>query len=343
MILYGYVAAEIILLAYSLKKNAAVSRKSLYALIFMEMINCILFISGRNINPAFEIMPVMYVLDGWILLYLHRRAMLYNIEDCIVSSLGKQDTYGYVVFDDHENYLGCNNVAKKIFPEISDCKVDLPIKNKSTVEVLLHWIDEYKAGIGENFSYENGDAHYQCSIERIWHKEKAYGYIIEMQEDTDRWRYMNLLSSYNARLESQVREKTEHIRNIQAQVLLGMADMVENRDGSTGGHIKRTSDVVRILVETIQERNILPLETEFCENIIKAAPMHDLGKIGIDDRILKKPGRLTEEEFAIMQTHALKSALLVEGILKGVEEEHFVRVAVNVAEYHHEKWNGTGF
>ena len=84
--------------------------------------------------------------------------------------------------------------------------------------------------------------------------------------------------------------------------------------------------MVRILVETIQEKNILPLEAEFCEDIIKAAPMHDLGKIGIDDRILKKPGRLTEEEFAVMQTHALKSALLVEGILKGVEEEHFVRV-----------------
>ena len=343
VIVYGYVAAEIILLVYSLKKNAAVSRKSLYALIFMEMINCILFICGRNINPAFEIMPVMYVLDGWILLYIHHRAMLYNIEDCIVSSLGKQDTYGYIVFDNHENYLGCNNVAKKIFPEISGCKVDLPIKDKPTIEVLLHWLGEYEAGACENFSYENGDIHYQCSIERIWHKEKAYGYIVEMQEDTDRWRYMNLLSSYNAELQSQVREKTKHIRNIQSQVLLGMADMVENRDGSTGGHIKRTSDVVRILVETIQEKNILPLGEELCKDIIKAAPMHDLGKIGIDDRILKKPGRLTEEEFAIMQTHALKSALLAEGILKGVEEEHFVRVAVNVAEYHHEKWDGTGY
>ena len=71
--------------------------------------------------------------------------------------------------------------------------------------------------------------------------------------------------------------------------------------------------------------------------------MHDLGKIGIDDMILKKPGRLTEEEFAIMKTHASQSAVLVESILKGVEDKHFVRVAVNVAKYHHEKWNGTGY
>ena len=154
---------------------------------------------------------------------------------------------------------------------------------------------------------------------------------------------MNLLSSYNAELEDQVKEKTEHIVNIQSQVLLGMANMVENRDGNTGGHIKRTSDVIKILVNTIQENNMLPLEITFFEDIIKAAPMHDLGKIGIDDRILKKPGKLTNEEFAIMQTHAQKSAVLVESILKGVEEEHFVKVAINVAKHHHEKWNGTGY
>ena len=273
---------------------------------------------------------------------MQRRAMLYNIEDCVVSSLRKQETYGYIVFDNHENYLGCNNVARKIFPEISECKVDLPVKNVPKVEAILGWIREYDKG-HEEFSYENGDSHYQCNIERIWYKEKAYGYIVEMQDDTDRWNYMNLLSSYNAELEDQVKEKTEHIVNIQSQVLLGMANMVENRDGNTGGHIKRTSDVIKILVNTIQENNMLPLEITFFEDIIKAAPMHDLGKIGIDDRILKKPGKLTNEEFAIMQTHAQKSAVLVESILKGVEEEHFVKVAINVAKHHHEKWNGTGY
>ncbi|MGN0365869.1 MAG: HD domain-containing phosphohydrolase [Suilimivivens sp.] len=342
VIVYGYIVVEIFLLIYSLKKTHAVPRKSLYAMIFMETINCVLFVFGRKINPAFEIMPFMYVIDGWILLYMQRRAMLYNIEDCVVSSLRKQETYGYIVFDNHENYLGCNSVARKIFPEISECKVDLPVKNVPKVEEILGWIREYDKG-HEEFSYENGDSHYQCNIERIWYKEKAYGYIVEMQDDTDRWNYMNLLSSYNAELEDQVKEKTEHIVNIQSQVLLGMANMVENRDGNTGGHIKRTSDVIKILVNTIQENNMLPLEITFFEDIIKAAPMHDLGKIGIDDRILKKPGKLTNEEFAIMQTHAQKSAVLVESILKGVEEEHFVKVAINVAKHHHEKWNGTGY
>lgn len=125
--------------------------------------------------------------------------------------------------------------------------------------------------------------------------------------------------------------------------MLGMADIVENRDGNTGGHIKRTSHVVELLIDTILENNMLPLEKEFCQAVIKAAPMHDLGKIGIDDKILRKPGRLTDEEFAIMQTHAAKSGELVENILRDVEDEYFVNIAKNLARHHHEKWNGAGY
>lgn len=239
--------------------------------------------------------------------------------------------------------MGCNAIAKKIIPGLVQCKVDMQVKDVVQVEKILEWLDEYSQNIRNSFAYENENHHYHCSIRRLCHKGKACGYIVEMQEDTDKWNYMKLLSTYNSELETQVKEKTEHISNIQSQVVIGLADIVENRDDNTGGHIKRTSDVVCILMEVIRENQILVLEEKFCNDIIKAAPMHDLGKIGIDDSILRKPGRLTDEEFAIMQTHAEKSAALVESILKGVEEEHFVNVAINVAKYHHEKWNGTGY
>lgn len=130
----------------------------------METVNCALFLGGRILNPAIEIMPLMYVADGWILLYLHHRAMMYNIEDCIISSLGKQETYGYIMFDNDLNYLGCDNIAHQIFPELSECRVDLPIRNMSKVEVLLHWIAEYSKGVRENFSH-------RCFLEwQIWWK-----------------------------------------------------------------------------------------------------------------------------------------------------------------------------
>ena len=71
--------------------------------------------------------------------------------------------------------------------------------------------------------------------------------------------------------------------------------------------------------------------------------MHDLGKIAVDDRILRKPGRFTEEEFEEMKKHSEKGAEIVGQILEGVEDDEFVRIAKNVAHYHHEKWNGEGY
>ena len=100
---------------------------------------------------------------------------------------------------------------------------------------------------------------------------------------------------------------------------------------------------MKMLIATIVEEKLLPMSKEFCDDIIKAAPLHDLGKIAIDDKILRKPGRLTEEEFAVMKTHAERSAELVDSIFRDVETDHFVKVAYNIARHHHEKWNGTGY
>lgn len=81
----------------------------------------------------------------------------------------------------------------------------------------------------------------------------------------------------------------------------------------------------------------------FCERMIKAAPMHDLGKIAVDDSILRKPGRFEPEEYEQMKTHSPKGALIVQKVLKETTDEEFKRIAINVAHYHHEKWNGTGY
>ncbi|MBQ3025497.1 MAG: HD domain-containing protein [Spirochaetaceae bacterium] len=343
IIIYGYIIMGVLTLIYSLHKKHTVSKKSVFTLLMLEIVNTSLFIISRVLDFPFEIMPAMYVLDGLILLYIHRRTSMYNIKDCVNSSLEKQDTYGYIVFDNKKNYLGCNSVAEKIVPDLKKCVVDSQVDDLPKMKIFLNWIKDYTKRFTNDFNYEYEDKHYECVIERIWYKEKPCGYIIELHEETEKWKYLDLISSYNFKLEERIRDKIQHIQNIQSQILLGIASVVENRDDSTGGHIKRTSDVIKILVDVIREKDILRLSDEFCEDLIKAAPMHDLGKIGIDDKILRKPGRLTEEEFAIMQSHVIKSAQLVEKILGGVEEEHFVNVAINVAKHHHEKWNGMGY
>ena len=122
-----------------------------------------------------------------------------------------------------------------------------------------------------------------------------------------------------------------------------MAVVVESRDNSTGGHVRRTSEGVRILIEEMRKDNRFEMTDKFCKDIVKAAPMHDLGKIAVDDAVLKKPGRFTDEEFEKMKRHAAEGAKIVHEILKDTDDEEFRKVAENVAHYHHERWDGSGY
>ncbi len=148
---------------------------------------------------------------------------------------------------------------------------------------------------------------------------------------------------YNEELEKDVAAKTKKIVELHDKLIIGMATMVEGRDNSTGGHIRRTSTGVRILTETMRENGSLDLTDSFCEKIIKAAPMHDLGKIAVDDAILRKPGRFTAEEYEVMKTHAAEGARIVHDILADTDDTEFQSIAENVAHYHHERFDGSGY
>ena len=128
-------------------------------------------------------------------------------------------------------------------------------------------------------------------------------------------------------------------------VLVAIADIVENRDLSTGGHIKRTRQVVEILTKTLMEdSNFKDILTEdFSESIINTAAMHDLGKIAIPDEILNKPGKLTPEEFDVIKTHSRKSYEIINSVLGGLDDDEFKKIAGNIALYHHEKYDGSGY
>lgn len=150
------------------------------------------------------------------------------------------------------------------------------------------------------------------------------------------------LSEMKKGLEHKLDERMKHIEHIQEMMILGMATMVESRDNSTGGHIKRTSEVVKIFSAKLLEGSG-GFSEDFLHMTARAAPMHDLGKIAVDDVILRKQGRFTDEEYDKMKKHSAEGARIVSQILKGVEEETFVNIAVNVAHYHHEKWDGSGY
>ena len=342
-VMIGNTIPTLLIVFYSLFKKNTVSNKNAKLIVCMEVLNIFLFIVSGKYNHIIEVMPFMYVVDGWIMIYLQRRVMMYNVEDSINTSMGTQENNSYIIFDINKNYIGSNSKFEQLFPEIVNCGIDFKIKNIPEVEKMYSWIEAFNKDNKKEFPFEKNGQHYNCTVAKVLFKDKLVGNIIEFKDDTDKFNYLRLLSKYNTELENEVREKTKQIYNIQSKLVVGMANMVENRDENTGGHIKRTSGIVKILVDTIIQYDLFMNDEDYFQNIVKAAPMHDLGKITITDTILRKPGRLTSEEFEIMKTHATKSAELVEEILQDAEEKDFVEIAKNVAKHHHERWDGSGY
>ena len=344
IILYGYMIADVVITIIAFVKKH-VSKSSLYLLITLQLITITSFLLGRVINPALEVMPAVYVVNGFILVLIQSQLSKYNLDDIIYDAMQQNNTTGYIVLDSSNKFISCNDIAKECIPGLENCVVDTYISEVKELDFLCEWIDLFNKDKDSSIvqTLRSNERYYECTIKVLNTYGKNKCYLIELQDCTDRKRYYDLLSNYNAKLKQQVEEQIQHISHIQQKTILGMASMVENRDSNTGGHIKRTSDVIKIFIKYMKKNSHFNLSDEFCEDLIKAAPMHDLGKIAIEDRVLQKPGKFTDEEFAIMKTHSEKSANIIENILRGIEEDHFVDVAVNVARYHHEKWNGTGY
>lgn len=135
------------------------------------------------------------------------------------------------------------------------------------------------------------------------------------------------------------------LRTYNQEMVMGFATLVENRDGSTGGHIRRSTEYVRILADELKARNIYSetLTDDYMKNLVMAAPMHDVGKIAIPDAILQKPGRLTDEEYTVMKTHAARGSSIIKETFNHMGDNEYEKIAYEVARHHHEKWNGRGY
>ncbi|MBO4449925.1 MAG: HD domain-containing protein [Clostridiales bacterium] len=148
---------------------------------------------------------------------------------------------------------------------------------------------------------------------------------------------------------NETQRKNEAISTFQSGMISVMADLVESRDKSTGTHIKNTSAYVAIICDELIDEGLYSdvVDEDYKNNVVASAPMHDIGKIKISDAILNKPGRFTDDEFAIMKTHSAEGAKIIETVKKTIESEalseNYLGEAENMAHYHHEKWNGQGY
>lgn len=156
----------------------------------------------------------------------------------------------------------------------------------------------------------------------------------------------DFLTDKNAYLEAEVDRRMEENRLIQDVSIRALAHLAETRDPETGDHILRTQEYVRLLAELLQEhpRFRSLITPRFIDLVTQAAPLHDIGKVGIPDHILLKAGRLTPDEWAVMKTHAEIGARAIERAESDVDRPvDFFAVAKEVARWHHERWDGRGY
>jgi putative two-component system response regulator len=153
------------------------------------------------------------------------------------------------------------------------------------------------------------------------------------------------LRNYNQNLRLEVEKQTERVYELQNSVLQTMAELVEYRDDVTGGHIERTQEYLKILLLELIKRGIYAetVDSWNLKFLLQSSQLHDVGKIAIGDAILKKPGKLTPEEFNIMKTHTTFGEKVIERIEKNTSERDFLGHAKIFAGTHHEKWDGSGY
>lgn len=134
----------------------------------------------------------------------------------------------------------------------------------------------------------------------------------------------------------------EHYQN---EMVMGFATLVENRDGNTGGHIRRSSAYVKLIAWNLKKnKKYRPILTrDYISHLEQSAPMHDIGKIGVPDAVLQKPGRLTDEEFEIMKQHTVTGGKIIRETFGHLFDGAYETMAFQVARFHHEKWNGKGY
>lgn len=155
------------------------------------------------------------------------------------------------------------------------------------------------------------------------------------------------LYEYRTRLEKVVQKKTREVEDLYHIITISWAEMVESRDGTTGDHVRNTSRyfgaLLRLLSQTPRFAVYFPVES--LGDYIRASIMHDIGKIGISDQVLKKPGPLSKEEYDCMKLHSRIGADMIQKIIDsaGAAEITFLAYAREMALYHHERWDGTGY
>ena len=300
------------------------------------------YIIEKISGSTLELLPYGLIISDVYLIYLIGNRF-YDINSIALDMVYETSGDAIIIETMFHEYEGANQLARTMFPELRKMAIGENYETKAPAFAAMREQLTAISEKGETYVYD--DHQYRVTFRDINVKDRQAGHILTLRDITMEMEHTKLLESYREELEENVERKTEQLRNFQEQMLFGFASLVENKNATTGGHIRRTSDYVDAITRELWN------EGKYAEEITKAyikrlhrvAPLHDIGKVTISDDILDKPGKLTPEEFEIMKTHTTEGARIIDVLMKNTGDGADYELARKVALYHHEKWNGAGY
>lgn len=345
---YSYIAIAFLLTFYVIfinlkKKNIPVRLITLVVIMEITMVLSISLGDLLKIDFNFDVIGIL-IING-LMINLANRIPLYDVEVSVYERIEKDRVLGVAVADKSQRLLGYNAAMLDMIPEFAEEKVDCVLSDTFKYSNLLkEMVEEYESTKQEVMrEVQSGEKWYCFELySLIFHNDEA-GYQIFVRDITEKNKYIHQLEIYRNELKEDVSKKITKIEVMKDASLVGIAELIESRDGSTGGHVKRTSKVVNILTKSLIKHHTYDVSPYFYAIVEKVAPLHDVGKIAVDDEILRKPGKFEPDEYEKMKAHAASGGLIIRRILKEIEDEEWLDVATNMATSHHERWDGSGY
>lgn len=317
-------------------RNSSRRNRQALIIVFIPLFSALNLLLETLITTQYSFIPVTVTVGISLMMVLIYQGNIYDVNDTAREEAFNHIHAAIISLSATGRFQNCNSLAARMFPELSGLAVNERLTDDCFDEIIELLLQEKKEKFFEGRIYEN-------KVHEIKESGKVCGRIIWLTDVTAQRELVSFMKNYEKELEGLVDEKTRHIIEMQNHIMMSMSDIIENRDVNTGGHVKRTSDVVTLLVNAMREDGYPGITDELLLCISRCAPLHDLGKLTIDDAILRKPGKLTDEEYDSMKTHSARGADMVDKILTSVEDENVLDIARNIAHYHHEKWDGSGY
>lgn len=328
----------IIMVVYQSIKRKDKEKWEPFLLVAVPLIPALIHIVTLISPTRIDLASMGILFSEILLIILIYRLKIYDVNDTAKQLIIDSMDDAIVVVDHNYLYKEANEQAIVLFPEFSRAKKDAKLESIST------YLDQILKSEDTSLFYLESKI-YEPHIKTIRRNNQIRGYVIWYLDVTESEKRKELVLNYQKDLEAEVVQKTARIEEIQEQIILSFANIIEIRDTITGEHVRRTSNYTRKIAEVLFENGNYPeiINERFIRLLHAAAPLHDVGKIMVSDSILNKPGRLTEDEWVLMKKHAENGKNILNNALAKIHDVDYYIMVCDVAMYHHERWIGGGY